>query len=90
MSVFESFMNDQIGKKQQEINKLRDDNVTLREALREAIDAIGVFHGPGWEIYRDHSPEMKRWKAALKAEPALAIEHQSGNVGKKSTKEDHG
>jgi hypothetical protein len=39
----------------------------LRGYLKEAIDAIQVFHGPGWEIYRDHSPEMRRWKDALKA-----------------------
>lgn len=37
----------------------------LRSALREAIGAIEIFHGPGWELYRDHSPEMKRWKALL-------------------------
>jgi len=37
----------------------------LRVVLKEAIDAIEVFHGPGWELYRDHSPEMKRWKALL-------------------------
>jgi hypothetical protein len=39
--------------------------IHLREALKEAIGAIQVFHGPGWEIYRDHSPEMKRWRALL-------------------------
>jgi hypothetical protein len=38
----------------------------LRAALKEAIDAIELFHGrPGWELYRDHSPEMKRWRKLL-------------------------
>jgi hypothetical protein len=44
--------------------------IKLEEALREAIDAIQLFHGlAGWELYRDHSPEMKRWRAALAAAP---------------------
>jgi hypothetical protein len=40
-------------------------NEQLRQALKEAIAAVKLFHGPGWELYRDHSPEMKRWKALL-------------------------
>jgi len=45
----------------------------LLEALKEAIDAIRVFHGPGWEIYRDHSPEMKRWKALVTLAESKAV-----------------
>lgn len=45
----------------------------LRKCLMEAIEAIQVFHGPGWEIYRDHSPEMRRWRAAL-AQPSQSTE----------------
>jgi len=38
------------------------------EALEDCINAVEVFHGPdAWDIYRDHSPEMKRWQAALAA-----------------------
>jgi hypothetical protein len=38
----------------------------LLEALREAMSAVRVFHGPvDWEIYRDRSPEMQRWRAAI-------------------------
>jgi len=38
----------------------------LAAALQEAVDAVRVFHGPvGWETYRDHSPEMQRWRAAI-------------------------
>jgi len=38
------------------------------ESLEEAIEAVRFFHGPiAWEAYRDHSPEMKRWSAALAA-----------------------
>jgi hypothetical protein len=38
----------------------------LLEALQDAIAAVRVFHGPvAWETYRDHSPEMKRWRAAI-------------------------
>ena len=41
-------------------------DTALRDALRSAIEAVRVFHGPvEWETYRDHSPEMKRWQAAL-------------------------
>lgn len=42
-----------------EVKQQRDE---LLAALKEAIDAVRVFHGPeGWETYREHSPEMKRW-----------------------------
>lgn len=45
------------------IEKQRDE---LLAAMEEAIDAVRVFHGPvDWETYRDHSPEMKRWQAAI-------------------------
>lgn len=38
----------------------------LLDALVEVMDAVKVFHGPvEWETYRDHSPEMKRWRAAI-------------------------
>lgn len=38
----------------------------LLAALQEAIDAVHTFHGPvAWETYRDHSPEMKRWRDAI-------------------------
>lgn len=38
----------------------------LLEALREAMDAVKTFHGPDcWEIYEQHSPEMKRWRAVI-------------------------
>lgn len=38
----------------------------LLEALREAMDAVKTFHGPDcWDIYEQHSPEMKRWRAAI-------------------------
>lgn len=38
----------------------------LLEALRDAIDAVKVFHGPeAWDIYWEHSPECKRWRAAI-------------------------
>lgn len=38
----------------------------LLEALRDAIDAVKVFHGPdAWDIYWQHSPECKRWRDAI-------------------------
>lgn len=38
----------------------------LERALHEAIDIIREWHGPdSWEIYYEHSPEMKRLRAAL-------------------------
>ncbi len=38
----------------------------LLDALRDAMQAVEVFHGPiAWEVFRDHSPEMKRWRAAI-------------------------
>lgn len=55
----------------------------LREALKEAIAAIQVFHGPGWEIYRDCSPEMKRWKALLEITDAIAEGQNNFELGEK-------
>ena len=38
----------------------------LLEALRDAIDAVKIFRGPeAWDIYWEHSPECKRWRAAI-------------------------
>lgn len=38
----------------------------LLAALKEAIDAVKVFHGPNcWEIYEANAPEMRRWRAAI-------------------------
>lgn len=38
----------------------------LVDALRESIDLIKSWHGPeAWDIYYEHSPEMKRLRAAL-------------------------
>ncbi len=38
----------------------------LKQALREAIKALRVFHGePGWDSWDKGSPEMKRWRALL-------------------------
>lgn len=56
--------------------KVKPIEEALREALKEAIGAIKVFHGPGWEIYRDHSPEMKRWNALLAAQAPADTEVQ--------------
>jgi hypothetical protein len=42
----------------------------LVAALEEAIGVIQIFHGPAaWPEYYDHSPEMKRFLAALAATP---------------------
>lgn len=39
----------------------------LAEALKEAMECIRIFHGPqAWEIYERSSPEMQRFKTALK------------------------
>jgi hypothetical protein len=38
----------------------------LKEALKEAVEIIKIFHGePAWEIYYNCSPEMKRIRAIL-------------------------
>jgi hypothetical protein len=38
----------------------------LYAALEDAIGAVRVFHGPeAWDTYWNHSPEAKRWRAAL-------------------------
>ncbi|MCM3565942.1 hypothetical protein [Hydrogenophaga intermedia] len=38
----------------------------LLDALREAMQAVEAFHGPDhWDVYRDHSPEMKRWRDVI-------------------------
>lgn len=38
----------------------------LLAGLQEALEIIKCFHGPAqWETYRDHSPEMKRLRAAI-------------------------
>lgn len=52
-----------------EIERLRATLARVESALREAMQAVEFFHGPeAWEIYRDHSPEMKRWRGALTGE----------------------
>jgi hypothetical protein len=39
----------------------------LAKALVEAMAAVRVFHGPvGWDLYRDFSPEMERWRGLLR------------------------
>jgi hypothetical protein len=37
----------------------------LGAALVEAMAAVQVFHGPSWHLYRDHAPEMERWRGLL-------------------------
>lgn len=40
----------------------------LGTLLIEAMDAVRVFHGrAGWETYRDHAPEIDRWRSELRA-----------------------
>ena len=47
--------------------RMERDRVRLLEALREAVAAVKVFHGPvAWDIYEENAPEMKRWKALLR------------------------
>jgi hypothetical protein len=48
--------------------KVKAERDALREALREAINTIQLFYGPGWETYRDYSPNMKHWKKLLDGE----------------------
>lgn len=49
-------------------NEARGAAAQLGEQLVEAMDTVQVFHGrPGWELYRDHSPEMDRWRTTLRA-----------------------
>jgi hypothetical protein len=44
----------------------------LRKALSESIGTMRIFHGAaGWQAYYDHSPEMKRWRAALEDRPRI-------------------
>jgi hypothetical protein len=38
----------------------------LEAALVEAMQTIQIFHGPGWDLFRDHSPEMARWRSLLR------------------------
>ena len=39
---------------------------TAKAALLEAVRLIEFYHGPSeWETYYEHSPEMKRLRAAL-------------------------
>ncbi len=36
------------------------------QALKEAMQAVEVFHGkPGWVIYANKAPEWQRWKRIL-------------------------
>lgn len=50
-----------------EVERLKAVNAELLAALQEAIDAVKTFHGPDcWDIYEQHSPEMKRWTALIK------------------------
>lgn len=45
---------------------LRREIRELRIALKEAIDTIHTWHGDiAWDIYYEHSPEMKRIRAPL-------------------------
>ncbi|HEX3163584.1 MAG TPA: hypothetical protein VHQ92_13485 [Pseudolabrys sp.] len=38
----------------------------LLVALQEAMEVVKVFHGlDAWEIYRDKSPEMIRWRTLI-------------------------
>lgn len=38
----------------------------LAAALKEAKETIKIWHGPdAWEIYDQHSPEMRRLNAAI-------------------------
>lgn len=40
----------------------------LLAALEDAIEAVRTFHGQeAWDIYWQHSPECKRWRAAIAA-----------------------
>lgn len=49
-----------------ELRRLDAERAELANCLKECMSAVEVFHGPvAWDIYRDHSPEMKRWRAAL-------------------------
>lgn len=54
------------------MDALRLERDQLREACREAIDIIHIWHGEGeeWDIYYEHSPEMKRLRAALSGQEA--------------------
>lgn len=45
----------------------------LERALRDALEAVKVFHGPAqWDTYWNQSPEMKRARAALGGDPGAA------------------
>jgi len=47
------------------IDALGQARIAARVDLKEAIGLIRFFHGrPAWETYYDHSPEMKRLRAA--------------------------
>ena len=44
-------------------------------ALEEAVRTIRALHGePGWDIYKDNAPEMKRIQAAIAATEPAATE----------------
>lgn len=49
-----------------ELRRLDAQRAELAACLKECMSAVAIFHGPvAWDIFRDHSPEMKRWRAAL-------------------------
>jgi len=51
-----------------ELAECRRKNADMLAALRESIGIIRTFHGPqAWDIYHEHSPEMKRLRAAIAA-----------------------
>lgn len=51
----------------------------LLTELREAVEVIHSWHGPeAWEIYAEHSPEMKRINAAIARATAAAASSTKG------------
>lgn len=56
----------------QEAVNLTDSHFELRCALREAMDAVRIFHGkPAWEIFERQAPEWQRWKRVLERADSL-------------------
>lgn len=52
--------------------KLMDSHFELRCALREAMNAVLIFHGEAaWEIYEKKAPEWQRWKRVLEKADSL-------------------
>lgn len=47
-------------------NELQEEVKRLRDALERTALVVKDWHGPeAWEIYRDHSPEMKPYREAV-------------------------